>query len=77
MNLLLEARNLYKVYKMGEVYVEALKGVSFELLEGELVVVLGPSGSGKSTILNIIGGMDRPTKGELFFLLASLCIMLI
>ncbi|MDN5332715.1 MAG: putative transport system ATP-binding protein [Tepidanaerobacteraceae bacterium] len=53
---------------MGEVSVEALRGVSFELMEGELLVVLGPSGSGKSTLLNIIGGMDRPSGGELFFL---------
>ena len=52
---------------MGEVTVEALKGATFELYEGELVVVLGPSGSGKSTLLNIVGGMDKASCGELYF----------
>ncbi|ADL08594.1 ABC transporter ATP-binding protein [Thermosediminibacter oceani] len=68
MDTLIVARNLSKVYKMGEVTVEALRGVSFELMEGEMVVVLGPSGSGKSTLLNIIGGMDKPSDGELFYM---------
>lgn len=67
MNPLIMARNINKFYKMGEVTVEALKGVSFDLMEGELVVVLGPSGSGKSTLLNIIGGMDKPSGGELYY----------
>jgi len=61
------AENLSKTYAMGEVKVRALKEASFELLEGELVVVLGPSGSGKSTLLNIIGGMDKPTSGRLYY----------
>lgn len=52
---------------MGEVEVAALREVSVEIYEGELIVILGPSGSGKSTLLNIIGGMDTPTTGELFY----------
>ena len=57
------ARGLTKVYRMGEVDVTALRGVDFELYEGELLVLLGPSGSGKSTLLNILGGLDVPTAG--------------
>ncbi|MCL4797013.1 MAG: ABC transporter ATP-binding protein [Bryobacteraceae bacterium] len=52
---------------MGEVSVQALRGVDFELFRGELVVLLGPSGSGKSTLLNILGGLDRPTAGAVHF----------
>ncbi len=58
-----EARGLTKVYQMGEVQVQALRGVDLDLYEGELVVLLGPSGSGKSTLLNILGGLDTPTSG--------------
>ncbi len=54
---------LTKVYKMGEVKVHALRGVDFELMPGELIVLLGPSGSGKSTLLNILGGLDTATGG--------------
>ncbi|PAB58680.1 ABC transporter ATP-binding protein [Anaeromicrobium sediminis] len=50
---------------MGEIKVDALKEANFHVNEGEFVVILGPSGSGKSTLLNIIGGMDKPTKGEI------------
>lgn len=60
---LLKVENLSKYYKMGEMEVKALEKASFEIKEGELVVILGPSGSGKSTLLNIIGGMDTPTDG--------------
>lgn len=56
-----------KVYTMGEVQVEALKHVTVDFFEGELVVLLGSSGSGKSTLLNIIGGLDVPSQGDLFF----------
>ncbi len=59
-----EARGVTKVYRMGEVDVEALRGVDLDLYDGELVVVLGPSGSGKSTLLNVLGGLDAPTTGR-------------
>lgn len=64
---ILRVENLCKSYQMGEIEVKALKDASFHVNEGEFVVVLGPSGSGKSTLLNIIGGMDTPTSGKVFF----------
>jgi putative ABC transport system ATP-binding protein len=62
-----EARRLTKVYRMGEVEVQALRGVDFDLRQGELVVLLGPSGSGKSTLLNILGGLDVPSSGRVSY----------
>jgi len=56
-----------KVYRTGEVEVQALRGVDVELFMGEFTVLLGPSGSGKSTLLNILGGLDRATAGEAWF----------
>ncbi len=56
-----------KVYRMGEVEVQALRSIDLDLYEGELVVLLGPSGSGKSTLLNILGGLDVPSSGHVFF----------
>ncbi|MEQ8847751.1 ABC transporter ATP-binding protein [Botrimarina sp.] len=61
------ARGVRKTYVMGEVKVHALNGVDLDLWPGEFVVLLGPSGSGKSTLLNILGGLDAPTEGEVFY----------
>lgn len=60
----IEFKNVEKVYKMGEVDLKALDKVNFEIEKGELVVILGQSGSGKSTCLNILGGMDKATSGD-------------
>jgi putative ABC transport system ATP-binding protein len=67
MTPILACRDLQKVYRMGEVDVRALDGVDFSLDAGELLVLLGASGSGKSTLLNILGGLDVPSDGRVFF----------
>ena len=61
------ARGLTKDYPMGDTTVHALRGIDLDLFPGEFVVLLGPSGSGKSTLLNILGGLDSPTAGSVFF----------
>ncbi|MGE5676716.1 MAG: ABC transporter ATP-binding protein [Pseudomonadota bacterium] len=63
-NILIKVENISKDYKMGEVTVNALQEASFEIYDGEFIVILGPSGSGKSTLLNILGGMDLTTAGR-------------
>lgn len=64
---LFHIHNISKTYRMGDVEVNALRGIDFDLWAGEFVVILGASGSGKSTLLNIMGGLDVPTSGEVFF----------
>ena len=64
---IIEAKDLSKTYQMGELTVTALRDATFQIYEGELIVVLGPSGSGKSTLLNIIGGMDKASGGEFYY----------
>ena len=62
---LVEFKNVYKRYKMGEVAINAVDGISFKIEQGEFAIVVGASGAGKTTVLNILGGMDNCTEGEI------------
>ena len=64
---ILKVRDVNRTFTMGEVKVEVLKNLSFDVREGEVLAMVGPSGSGKSTILNLIGGLDQPNSGEVWF----------
>lgn len=67
MTIVYDIRQLTKTYQMGEVLVEALRGVDLQIQQGEFLVLLGPSGSGKSTLLNILGGLDLPSGGSVLY----------
>ncbi|RLI82527.1 ABC transporter ATP-binding protein [Archaeoglobales archaeon] len=64
---ILVLEDVWKIYKMGAVDVVALRGINLEVDQGDFVVVLGPSGCGKTTLLNVIGGIDNPTRGRIIF----------
>jgi len=65
MRKVIEVRNLYKLYKVGESIIRALNGLDFDICEGEFCAIVGTSGSGKSTLLNMLAGLEKPTKGEI------------
>lgn len=64
---IIKLENVWKIYQLGKVEVPALKGVSLDINPGSFVTIMGTSGSGKSTLLNLIGVLDVPTKGKIFF----------
>jgi len=65
MRKVIEVRNLYKLYKVGESIIRALNGLDFDIRKGEFCAIVGTSGSGKSTLLNMLAGLEKPTKGEI------------
>ena len=65
--LVLRARDLHKEFVKGETKLQIVKGVSFDLMRGDCVAIMGSSGAGKSTLLHLLGGLDRPTSGDIYF----------
>lgn len=63
---IIKLNNVWKIYKMGDIEVPALKGINLEIKDGEFVAIMGPSGSGKSTAMNMVGALDIPTRGQIF-----------
>ncbi len=66
MEQVIKLNNVWKIYRTGKVEYPALRGLSMEVKKGEFLAIMGPSGSGKSTLLNLIGALDKPTKGEVY-----------
>src|SRR5215204_7394370 len=64
--VVIDVREITKMYKMGDIEVHALRGVDLKIYAGECISIMGPSGSGKSTLMNILGALDQPTSGEYF-----------
>lgn len=67
MHALIRLENVWKVYKLGKIFVTVLKGINLQIRAGRFIAVMGPSGSGKSTLMHILGALDRPTRGKVYF----------
>lgn len=72
-DIIIELKDVWKIYRMGEVEVPALRGVSLKIKRGDFVAIIGASGSGKSTMMNLVGCLDTPTKGEIYLKGKNIC----